>query len=343
MRPQSPLRAAPAIALAGALGIAISTAVAAPATAAPTLAGATTCTATDAASCDPAHQGIHASLQDATLRFDEAVRVAGAIASGQPGLPVRLEFRAAGEAGWTALREAATGAGGQFAFRVQLRRSGALRVVQPAAVAQAATAGGAALAAPPAAASVERPVRVAARIVTTRVHRHVATGRALRVRGAVRPAGPGRTVELQLRRDGRWRTVDRDRTNAAGRFRLDERLAAATSTTARVRFAGDASNGATRRGIGRVNAYRMAFASWYGPGLYGNPLGCGGRLTGATIGVAHKTLPCGTALTLRYRGRTVRARVVDRGPFVGGREFDLTAATKARLGFGSTGWIQVSR
>ena len=37
------------------------------------------------------------------------------------------------------------------------------------------------------------------------------------------------------------------------------------------------------------------------------------------------------------------ARVVDRGPYVGGREFDLTAATKSRLGFGSTGNILVDR
>jgi rare lipoprotein A (peptidoglycan hydrolase) len=31
--------------------------------------------------------------------------------------------------------------------------------------------------------------------------------------------------------------------------------------------------------------------------------------------------------------------VIDRGPFVGGREWDLTPATKAKLGFGSTGTV----
>jgi rare lipoprotein A len=92
-----------------------------------------------------------------------------------------------------------------------------------------------------------------------------------------------------------------------------------------------------------VTVYRPAVASWYGPGLYGNRLACGGVLTPSTIGVAHKTMPCGTKLTLRYGDRSVRVRVIDRGPFVAGREFDLTAATRNRLGFGSTGRVLSSR
>jgi rare lipoprotein A len=39
----------------------------------------------------------------------------------------------------------------------------------------------------------------------------------------------------------------------------------------------------------------------------------------------------------------VSARVIDRGPYASGREFDLTGATKARLGFGSTGTVLSSR
>ena len=70
--------------------------------------------------------------------------------------------------------------------------------------------------------------------------------------------------------------------------------------------------------------------SWYGPGLYGNKLSCGGRLTPGTLGVAHKTLPCGARVTLRRGDRVIRVRVVDRGPYVGGREFDLTSATRAK-------------
>ena len=100
---------------------------------------------------------------------------------------------------------------------------------------------------------------------------------------------------------------------------------------------------ASRDSAGRVTAYRPAAASWYGPGLYGNPLACGGTLTPSTMGVAHRTMPCGTKLRLRHGGRTVAVRVVDRGPFAGNREFDLTAATKEALGFGDVGTVLTSK
>ncbi len=80
-------------------------------------------------------------------------------------------------------------------------------------------------------------------------------------------------------------------------------------------------------------------ATWYGPGFWGRRTGCGGRLGYSQLGVAHKTLPCGTKVTLRHRGRSLRVPVIDRGPYVGGREYDLTAATAARLGFKGHGGI----
>jgi rare lipoprotein A len=97
------------------------------------------------------------------------------------------------------------------------------------------------------------------------------------------------------------------------------------------------------RPLGRLNVYRAAYASWYGPGLYGNHLGCGGTLSPGRIGVAHKSLPCGSKLTLRHGARTVRVRVIDRGPYVGGREFDLTEATAQRLRFSGHGSILSTR
>jgi rare lipoprotein A (peptidoglycan hydrolase) len=77
-----------------------------------------------------------------------------------------------------------------------------------------------------------------------------------------------------------------------------------------------------------------ALASWYGPGLYGNEMACGGQLTPHTNGVAHRTLPCGTLLRVCYRRRCARTRVVDRGPWVSGRTFDLCAGLAKRLHFG---------
>jgi hypothetical protein len=67
--------------------------------------------------------------------------------------------------------------------------------------------------------------------------------------------------------------------------------------------------------------------SWYGPGFYGNNGACGlvpGGIQKDTVGVAHRTLPCGTKVTFRYNGRTVTTMVIDRGPYVQGRIWDMT-------------------
>jgi hypothetical protein len=73
-------------------------------------------------------------------------------------------------------------------------------------------------------------------------------------------------------------------------------------------------------------------ASWYGPGFYGNRTACGQTYTPEILGVAHLSLPCGTALTLTYGSRSITVTVIDRGPFVAGRALDLSNATKLGLG-----------
>jgi rare lipoprotein A (peptidoglycan hydrolase) len=82
--------------------------------------------------------------------------------------------------------------------------------------------------------------------------------------------------------------------------------------------------------------------SWYGPGFYGNRTACGYAMTRSLIGVAHRTLPCGTRITFRNpaNGRVVTAPVVDRGPYVSGRQWDLTAGLCLKLGHCYTGSIQ---
>ena len=92
-----------------------------------------------------------------------------------------------------------------------------------------------------------------------------------------------------------------------------------------------------------VRVYRPTSASWYGPGLLGGRTACGGTLNATTLGVANRSLPCGTKVTFHYRGRTVTAKVIDRGPFAGGREFDLTAATRQALHFPDVGTVLSSR
>jgi rare lipoprotein A (peptidoglycan hydrolase) len=84
-------------------------------------------------------------------------------------------------------------------------------------------------------------------------------------------------------------------------------------------------------------AWRVGGASWYGPGLYGNHTACGQTLRPATLGVAHKTLPCGTVVKFKHRGHVLVTRVIDRGPYIAGRSWDLTEAASEALDFESVG------
>jgi hypothetical protein len=80
--------------------------------------------------------------------------------------------------------------------------------------------------------------------------------------------------------------------------------------------------------------------SWYGPGFIGNGTACGQTMTRELIGVAHRTLPCGTRITFRHGGVTLTVPVVDRGPYVPGRIFDLTVGACRKLDHCHTGPIQ---
>jgi rare lipoprotein A len=150
----------------------------------------------------------------------------------------------------------------------------------------------------------------------------------------------GQEVQLQALGAYGWRTLAHTRTGANGSFRLRYLPRETTSEQVRLRFGGDAGDRPAHRRLGALNVYHLAEASWYGGG---GELACGGELTSTTMGVANKTLPCGTEVTLRYHGRTVRVAVIDRGPYVAGREFDLTEATKQALGFGGVGEVWSTR
>jgi rare lipoprotein A len=190
------------------------------------------------------------------------------------------------------------------------------------------------LAAPPLGRALSTTLRV------RRTNLNVLDGRQTSVAGTLSPAVAGRTVALQAIGRHGWRTVAHTRTAANGRFRLRYLPRQTGSERVRLEFAGDAYGRSAHRRLGRLNVYRLAEASWYGGG---GGLACGGSLTSSTLGVANKTLPCGTLVTLRYDGHSVRVPVVDRGPYVAGREFDLTQATKQALGFGDTGQLWSTR
>jgi rare lipoprotein A (peptidoglycan hydrolase) len=73
---------------------------------------------------------------------------------------------------------------------------------------------------------------------------------------------------------------------------------------------------------------------------YGKPVACGGVLHVPELGVANKTLPCGTEVIFLYRGRAIRVPVIDRGPYIAGRTWDLTGATAEALHFPGLGPIR---
>src|SRR4051794_20613491 len=70
---------------------------------------------------------------------------------------------------------------------------------------------------------------------------HVRVGRTVVVVGNA----PGPVAALEVRRGGTWRTIDRDRTTASGRYVLRERMRRPLSAPARVAVAG---GGTTRIG-----------------------------------------------------------------------------------------------
>jgi peptidoglycan lytic transglycosylase len=74
-----------------------------------------------------------------------------------------------------------------------------------------------------------------------------------------------------------------------------------------------------------------ALAGSYDLGASRRRTACGQRIRPDTLGVAHPVLPCGVKVFIAYKGTRVLTQVIDRGPYVPGREFDLTKALADRI------------
>lgn len=80
-------------------------------------------------------------------------------------------------------------------------------------------------------------------------------------------------------------------------------------------------------------------ASWYGAAFHGRPTASGSRFDRQAATAAHRTLPFGARLRV-IDLRTGRAEVVtitDRGPFIAGRDLDLSEGTAVRIGLRARG------
>lgn len=162
-------------------------------------------------------------------------------------------------------------------------------------------------------------------------------GRAQRASGVLEGVAAGRAVLVQLS-DARagWVTVGQSQTGSGGSFSVVWRATRAGRFTLRaVTSSSTRASASLRRPppSAAVTVYAPGFATLFGPGLYGRRTACGTVLGPDTLGVAHRTLPCGTRVEVYYAGTRLVLPVIDRGPFVSGTVWDLTAAAARSLSF----------
>jgi hypothetical protein len=277
-------------------------------------------------------------LSPQRVAFGQPVSVTGSATPADAGKRVVLESAPSAGAQWQQITETRIGRRGRFHMRLVPRSSAVVRAVEvvppaPGATATAASVGwDAAIAASPI-----TPMKVAARFTVRPREFAVLGAGGIRVAGLLLPAAAGRPVRLESHTPVGWRTVARSHTGRRGRFRLRYVPGTATGRRLRVLFGGDGRNERATSTAGTVSVFSADAASWYNDA---GTTACGYH---AGFGVANRTLPCGSRVAFHYGGRTVTAVVDDRGPYVGGRDWDLNQNTAAALGFGGVGTVWVSR
>lgn len=276
-------------------------------------------------------------VHDHHLAFGDTVTVTGTAAAADFRRRLDLELEPAGSPRWHTIATSRVRRDGSFKLTAAVRTSGKVRVVMtPVATVAGGPAGTTTGASTAPTASVAERVTVAAslRQVTNRPIALTGSRRAT-ITGRLLPGVAGRRVILIGRLGHRWHRITSALTGRRGGFtlRLPGHVAA---QSLRVTFSGDPGNARTSTAAGRVAVFNPYVASWY---YDGGATGCGFH---AGLGVANKSLPCGTQVTFSYGGRTVAAVVDDRGPYVGGRTFDLNQNTAAALGFGGVGTVWAS-
>jgi hypothetical protein len=280
------------------------------------------------------------------IKYGDEVTVSGTTSTTDSGRQAVLVYQQPG-APWRPIAYTTVQGDGSFRFVTGLQRSGQLNVLTTGGsttVTTVATAGAvqsdavSGVNGTPLAGTTPQSVSVDANLVVPKAPVNVLRGQAADVRGRLLPGLAGRTVQLDGRTSsGSWHKLRSARTTASGRFDFRYVASQLGAQRLRVRFVGDATNGPASARSVLLTAFRPSGASWYDDG--------GGTACGfhATMGVANKTLPCGTHVTFVYGGHRVTAVVDDRGPFVAGRDWDLNQNTAAALGFGGvdTVWSSV--
>jgi rare lipoprotein A (peptidoglycan hydrolase) len=171
-------------------------------------------------------------------------------------------------------------------------------------------------------------------------------GSALEVTGTVASAanGPVRVERLDAKTRA-WTPVARATADEDGRFTAE--WASDVPGQHLLRAVPDShatqAQAASTAPTAQTTVYRATRATWYGPGFWGRRTACGVKLTPTTLGVAHKTMTCGTRLSLFFEGRQIEVPVIDRGPYTKGISLDLTQAAAQQIGMEATtriGWVR---
>jgi rare lipoprotein A len=166
-------------------------------------------------------------------------------------------------------------------------------------------------------------------------------GQQQHINGSLGTAAAGHSVEIQAQAGGAdWSTIATTSAAGDGSFQVSWRATTIGRWAIRAQLAGDAVAAQSLvTPSATATVYRGATATWYSQP--GNRTACGVRMRRSTIGVAHRTLPCGTLVDVTWGGRSITVPVIDRGPFVSGVHYDLTLAAARTLGFVSAGRVRV--
>ncbi len=106
----------------------------------------------------------------------------------------------------------------------------------------------------------------------------------------------------------------------------------AVTSAAALASTGGAAAPSTAKRASKARVHSSGIATWFGPGFYGQKTACGQTLTPSVVGVANRTLPCGTLIKVTYAGHALTVPVLDRGPYSHiGADWDLTAGAAQAL------------
>ncbi len=108
--------------------------------------------------------------------------------------------------------------------------------------------------------------------------------------------------------------------------------AGAVSSSALAATGGAGAPATPTSGTPAAPSTKAQIATWFGPGFYGQKTACGQTMSSVIVGVASRTLPCGTLVLVNYKGHHLTVPVIDRGPYGNnGATWDLTWGAASAL------------